>query len=104
MAPEIHIYSNLHLGQSCGNLEDDIQAHFEGDIEVSGGGQGQAGWNVDLELLDEEADVHRFAKKLIKFLLKWGVPRDTYLKVFTSDWKDGQEAERIDVFDSPAMP
>ncbi len=104
MAPEIHIYSKLDLGQSRGNLEDDVQDRFEDDIEVSGGGQGESGWNVDLELLDEDADVHRFAKKLVKFLQKWGVPRDTYLKVFTSDWKEGQEAERINVFGGPAGP
>jgi hypothetical protein len=59
-------------------LEDDIQDRSEDGVEVSGGGQGQGGWNVDLELLDEDADVHRFPKKLVKFLQKWGVPRDTY--------------------------
>jgi len=91
MAPAIHIYSMLSLGQSRGDLEDDIQDRFNGEVEVAGGGQGQGGWNVDLELLDEGADVHRFATILVTFLQKWGVPSDTYLNVFSSDWVDGQE-------------
>ena len=104
MAPEIHIYSMLNLGQPRGNLEDDIEDRFDGEVEVGGGGQGQSGWNVDLVMLDENEDVHRFAKKLVKFLQKWGVPRDTYLKVFNNDWKEGDEAHRIDVFAGPAGP
>ena len=95
--PTIYIYSKLDLGQSRGNLEDDIQDHFEDEIEVTGGGQGQGGWNVDLELLEEDDDVHCFADKLVKFLQKWGVPRDTYLDLYESDWVEGQKPKRVSV-------
>jgi len=98
MAPQIHIYSGLALRESRHDLEDDIQDRFEGEIDVTGGGQGNGCWNVDLKLLAEEADVHRFAAKLVTFLQEWGVPRDTYLKVFTSDWVEGRTPTRIEVF------
>jgi hypothetical protein len=101
MVPEIHIYSTLALGQSRGDLEDDIQDYFGKSVEVTGGGHGRDGWNVDLALLDEDADVHRFANNLVEFLQKWGAPGDTYLKVFKSDWKEGQEPVRLDVFERP---
>ena len=100
--PTIYIYSALALGQARGNLEDDIQDQFEEEIEVAGGGGGQLGWNVDLELLQEDADVQQFAKKLAKFLRKWGVPRDTYLDLYASDWVEGQKPTRLNVFDNPA--
>jgi hypothetical protein len=104
MAPVIHVYSMLSLGRSRGDLEDDIQDRFGGEVEVTGGGQGQGGWNVDLELLDEGADVHRFATILVTFLQKWGVPSDTYLKVFGSGWVEGQEPTCITVFGSRPGP
>lgn len=104
MASEIHIYSKLDLGQPRGDLEDDLQERFEEEIEITGGGQGQGGWNVDLELLDEDADVHRFVKRLVKFLQKWTVPRDTYLNVFTSEWVEGKKPTRVEVFGSPPEP
>jgi hypothetical protein len=98
MASLIHIYSGLDLGQARGDLEDDIQNRFDDQIEVTGGGQGKGGWNLDLELLDEHADVQRFADALVTFLKEWGVPRDTYLNVFTADWVEGQKPTRVDVF------
>jgi hypothetical protein len=108
MPPEIHIYSRLPLAQSRGDLdarrdlEDDIEDRFETQIEVTGGGQGEGGWNIDLRLLDEYADVHRFAEELVKFLQEWGVPRDTFLNVFTRDWANGKKPARVQVYDGPA--
>jgi hypothetical protein len=101
MCPEVHIYSRTELRRPRVDLEDAIEARFGDDVEVAGGGQGGDGWNVDLAMPHEDADVQHFLEALVVFLRTWGVPTDTVLRVFERGWVEGQAAERIAVFDAP---
>ena len=97
MAPDIYIYAKTSLGRGRDELEDDLE-DFLGEVgEVTGGGSGLPGWNVDLTLVDD-ADLESWVVKLVLFLRQWGVPQDTYLRVFPSDWVEGTEGKRVDIF------
>jgi hypothetical protein len=99
MLPEIHIYSRMDLdGRSRGDLEEDIYAHFQAELEVTGGGEGQDGWNIDLQLASEDACMEPLVSSLVAFLRRWSVPPDTILNVFSSDWSEGQSPARVNVY------
>ena len=73
-------------------LEDDLEAFLDGAGEVTGGGSGEVGWNIDLEINTPWPFARRWVPRLCGFLRQWGVPPDTYLMV-------GQQ--RVDVFENP---
>lgn len=77
---DIFIYSSKPLPQGRGALEDDIDVLLGDAGEVTGGGIGQAGWNVDVEIYDT-SDAEEELEKLREFLRQWPVPSDTYLVV-----------------------
>jgi hypothetical protein len=76
------------------DLEEDIESAFAGNVEITGGGSGSMGWNVDL-LLHHEAALEPQIERLRAFLSNWGVPQDTSLSVITSAIEN---AERVMVY------
>ena len=83
MATDLFIYSNLPL--TCGRdvVEDAVDDAISGNGEVTGGGSGDAGWNVDVELFSaDDTDAHVAA--IVRTLRELPVPNDTYL-VFGAD-------------------
>ena len=73
------------------DLEEDIESFFDGRVEITGGGSGSMGWNVDL-LLRYELPLEQQIEKLRTFLSNWGVPNDTSLSVIHGKIED---AERV---------
>ena len=89
MASTIFIYSSLPTGRGRDELEDAIEELLGDRGSVTGAGQGQRGWNVDIEVLEED-DFAAVCDELIPFLQSWPVGRDTYFM---------GEGKRINVFD-----
>jgi hypothetical protein len=77
---EIFIYSSLDLREARGNLENDLEDFLEESGSVTGGGGGSRGWNIDLEVDDENLPEH--IEKIKLFLSDWGVPPDTDFDVY----------------------
>ena len=95
MATTVFIYSYQRLSEPRIDLEDDLEDFLSGAGEVTGGGGGSAGWNIDLELeLRDAADVEHWAERLAGFLRDRGMPKDTFLEIST----EGSESRRVDVF------
>ena len=95
MAIDVYIYSSQHLQEARGDLEDDLDDFLSGAGEVTGGGLGEVGWNIDLRL-EDSADVEDLAHRLVLFLRDRGVPEDTFFEVCT----DRTEPRRVEVFAS----
>lgn len=81
---KIFLYSQLPLPEPRGGLEDDLVDFLAEDGEVTGGGGGSPGWNIDVQL-SERADTDKVLEGLIVFLRGWPVPKDTYLKIYHDD-------------------
>jgi hypothetical protein len=99
MSTEIYIYSKVYspaiLSEGRGGLEDDLQ-DFMGDAgEITGGGGGDRGWNVDLEVT---ADAEVWLERICEFLRQWGVAEDTHLCVYPDGWVEGTEPREVPVF------
>jgi hypothetical protein len=90
---EIIINSKTPLTKSRGDLEYDIEELIEGSGEWAGGGGGQRGWDIVLEIYDD-AQAERWLRTLTTFLRKWGVPEDTFLEA----WDGEERFGRRDVF------
>lgn len=75
----IDIYSSQPLDYARGNLEDDLDEFLNGYGETCGGGGGERGWNIDLEINDDE-DLGEWVQAVVTFLRGLKVPPDTYLK------------------------
>ena len=97
MAVTVHIYSAQLLSEPRSGLEDDLEEFLGPAGEVTGGGAGATGWNIDLALIDD-ASADDGIERLAAFLREWGVPDDTYLKVFSADWVEGDEPRRVALF------
>jgi hypothetical protein len=97
MATTVYVYSTRPLPEPRGGLEDDLEEWLAGAGEVSGGGGGAAGWNIDLELFDDLA-ADQWIDRLAAFLREWGVPEDTSFNVFPADWVEGDEPQQVSVF------
>ena len=94
---EIFIYSSLSLREARGNLEDDLDDYLGETGEVTGGGGGMRGWNIDLEVSDDA--LPKMIERLTDFLTEWGVPPDTHFDVW--EVRDGRKHNtRYDVFDT----
>jgi hypothetical protein len=79
-AIEIFINSFCPLGFAKSELEDDIEDLLGDFGEVTGGGSGRAGWNIDIEIFNNE-NLDQFQQKIIKLLRNRDVPSDTYLQI-----------------------
>jgi hypothetical protein len=102
MPPQVHLYSRLPYNQSRSDLEEAIDEHFAGRAEVTGGGSGTKGWNVDIELLNDAVDFSAFVQELVRYLRLMGVPSDSYLNLFPAGWVEGMPVARTNVFGGPA--
>ena len=97
---EIFIYSSISLREARGNLEDDLEEFHGSTFEVTGGGGGERGWNIDLEVSDD--NLANSVEKLQEYLSGWGVPPDTDFDVYVM--RNGAEEEtRYDVFDTSTV-
>ena len=92
---DVYIYSSLPLREARGGLEDDLEEFLGTTGEVTGGGGGERGWNIDLEISD--AALPRQIEKIKDFLQEWGVPPDTYFDVW-SEQNSEEKKMRYDVY------
>ena len=96
---DIYIYSSLPLWDARGSLEDDIAEYVNG-VEVTGGGGGSRGWNIDLEAAD--ADLPKVIPRLLEFLRAGYVPPDTHFDVII-ERRGKMSKTRYDVFGTPEV-
>lgn len=90
---EIYIGSSYLLPVARGWVEDEIDRTINGLGEVSGGGQGVSGWNIDVEIYKKK-DVINAARLIKPVLISNGAANDTTMSVY---WKSSdQEGEEID--------
>jgi hypothetical protein len=75
-ATAIFIDSTQRLGQPRTDLEDDLDDLREGVEQVTRGGGGEAGWNIDVRLGDA-TEAEQWVDRLAEFLRESGVPEDT---------------------------
>lgn len=69
---EIFIYSSTPLEDAKGEIEDAIEEALEGVCEVTGGGTGTEGWNIDLWVSDEQQE-RDVLEVLRTVLMRFGV-------------------------------
>ncbi|WP_395738124.1 hypothetical protein [Prosthecobacter sp.] len=84
METEVFINSRSQLDRSRWDLEEDIEAFFGGKVEITGGGSGTMGWNIDL-LIHHDGALESQIDALRNFLSNWGVPRDTSLSIISGE-------------------
>jgi hypothetical protein len=93
---DIYIYSSKSSpalrSEGRGGLEDDLEEFLSAAGEVTGGGAGNTGWNIDLHFHDA-SELEQWLERLAGFLRDWGVPDDTFLDVFVT-----VGPRRVDVF------
>ena len=94
----VYLNCSTALDEPRGNLEDDLD-DFLGDAgEVTGGGGGERGWNIDFEITNQEFD--NLLPELLVFLTRWGVPRNAYLKIYPDDWEETEEPRVVKLSDT----
>ena len=71
--------SNEQLAQGRSALEDDLDDFLKDAGQVTGGGSGDLGWNVDLEVVVD--DLEPLLERLVGFLRGWPVPPDAYMMI-----------------------
>ena len=98
MAANIYVYcpSGVH-GLSRSELEEALETFFGDAAEDSGAGSGEAGFNLDYDL-EEDEDPHAWADRLKPFLASIGVRPGTVFDVFPDGWEPGTEWRRVEVF------
>ena len=80
MSTDISIYSKSELCIGRQALEDELADLLGGYGEVTGGGVGDRGWHVDIEIF-EESLTDQILGKIIALLCEQQGPPDTYLMV-----------------------
>ena len=76
---QVFIYYYSKLGAPRGDVEAELEALLEGRGEVTGGGGGVSGGNIDLELdCDDPAQVVQEIRQLLR---KLSLPANTVLDV-----------------------
>ena len=91
------MYSEQSLGEARQDLEDDLEALLGTAGQCTGGGSGEAGWNIDLEVY-EGAALEAWAQRIVALLRERPVPPDTYLIL----WRSRDDRSRIEVFGGEA--
>ena len=84
MATDVFIYSSFPLRDARQGLEDDLDDMLGDAGEVTGGGSGGAGWNIDVEIL-VEAEANSLVSQIAAFLRDYPVPSDTHMNVAVAD-------------------
>ena len=80
----LYIYSAGDAPEARQDLEDDLEEILGDMAEVSGGGQGERGWNIDIELYVPE-NLESAIDQIRTYLQEKNVSRDTYIRVIRSD-------------------
>ena len=93
MATDIFVYSNTHLDVARDVLEEELESLLGDSGEVTGGGSGAEGWNIDLLIHDDDS-LDTLVSRIIAFLREWNVPRDTYLQIIPPDWTPDSGVEQ----------
>jgi hypothetical protein len=75
----VYFYSKIDFYRT--KLEDDLEELLSENGEVTGGGSGESGSNIDLEIFDPE-NLPAHIKRIRKLLRKYKVPLDTIIRVF----------------------
>lgn len=65
-------------------MEDDLEDLLGEMAEVSGGGQGERGWSIDIELYVPE-NLEFVIEQIRTYLQQKNVSRETYIRVIRSD-------------------
>ena len=76
----LFIASWTPLGRSRGELEDEIEELLGDVAQVSGGGQGAGGWNIDIDLLEPES-LEWCIARIQEYLRSQRVPADTVIDI-----------------------
>ena len=76
---DLFIYSSTKFSESRTNIEDDLDELLDGVAEVIGGGSGATGWNIDLEIFNDE-NTSAVIDKIKSLLIDCAVPADTYIE------------------------
>ena len=99
MGADIYIYCPSGApGAARGDLEYDVE-EFIGDAgEVTGGGSGVQGFNIDLQLNDDQ-DLEHWVIRLRDFLRQQGARRGTYFTVYPPDWHPNMAQRRVEVYE-----
>jgi hypothetical protein len=95
---DIYIYCpSGEEGAARGDLEYDLENFLGSAGEITGGGAGTKGYNIDIALADGE-DLEQWISRLKGFLQLAGVRKSTFFEVFPPDWEPGMEWRRFEVF------
>lgn len=92
---DLFIYSALPLGEARGDLEDDLEVLLGSAGQCTGGGTSEPGWNIDLEIYDNET-AEQWIKRVVKYLRERLVPLDTHLVI----WWSLERQSEMRVFES----
>lgn len=98
MGANIYVYCPSGVnGLARYDLEEALEEFFDGAAEDVGGGGGEAGFNLDYELVDGE-DPDAWADRLKPFLEQIGVRSGTVFEVFADSWEPGMPWRRVEIF------
>ena len=99
MVAEIHIYCPRGKGGAArGDLEFDLEELLGTAGEITGGGSGIEGFNIDVALTVGE-DWESWVVLIRDFLRRQKARPGTYLNVFPPDWTSGMEHRRVEVYE-----
>ena len=97
MGVSVFIYSNQPLDCVRGELEDDLDELLGSAGECTGAGEGQSGWNIDLEIFDAN-EVTDWVERIRRFLEAYPVPADTYCQIVPSEHDADVENRTVMVY------
>ncbi len=80
----IFINGSSSLGQARGDVEDEVSEALDEMAEVTGGGAGEAGWNIDIEVHDGR-DVEHCVQRVREILLGVGVAAATKISIVRTE-------------------
>ena len=78
---EVFIYFHSSLPDSRDVFEDTIEERLSGKGEVTGGGSGNRGSNIDLRIYDDAADIPGLLTLLKGLLTELKAPPDTVVDI-----------------------
>lgn len=76
----IHVYGSSSLGDARQEIEDKIDFVLDGLGEVTGGGAGQTGWNIDVEVF-EGKDIETACSSIRRILRERGTDPSTTIQI-----------------------
>ncbi len=98
MSADVYIYCQAgEEGAARADLEYDLEAFLGPAGEITGGGSGVEGFNIDLALAAGE-DLELWIGRLKEFLQRAAVRQSTFFEVFPAGWEPGMEWRRFEVF------